>query len=150
MSDRLRTWLAVAVIGGSLATIVAVLATDEPSQSDRVEALAGRLKCPVCASETIADSPSDLARDLKDLIAEQVASGWSDQEVVDFFVATYGEQVLLDPPAGGRTALLWIAPVVALLAGLALIIGRMRRRAPRELTDEERRQVEAAVRGEGK
>lgn len=148
MSDRLRTWVALAVIGASLATIVVVLAMDEPSQEDRVEALAGRLKCPVCASETIADSPSDLARDLKVLIAEQIASGWTDQEVIDFFVATYGEQVLLDPPTGGRTALLWIAPILVLVGGIAVIIGRMRRQPGRELTDAERRRVEAAVRGD--
>lgn len=146
MSERVRTWLAIAVVGASLVTIVAVLATDDPSQADRVESLASTLKCPVCASETIADSPSDLARDLKDLIAEQVASGWTDQEVIDFFVATYGEQVLLDPPTSGRTAPLWILPIVVLVGGLALIVGRTRRRATRELSDEERRRVDAAVR----
>jgi len=149
VSDRVRSWIAVAVIGASLATIVGILATDDPSAADRVQALAGRLKCPVCASESIADSPSDLARDLKDLIAEQIASGWTDREIVDFFVATYGEQVLLDPPAGGRTALLWIAPLIVLAAGFALIIGRRRRRVARELTDDERRRVDAAVRGDG-
>ena len=148
MSDRVRSWIAVAVIGASLATIIGILATDDPSAEDRVEALAGRLKCPVCASETIADSPSDLARDLKDLIAEQVASGWTDAEVIDFFVATYGDEVLLDPPTGGRTALLWIAPLVALGAGVAVILGRRRRRPTRDLTGEERQRVEAAVRGE--
>ena len=147
MSDRVRTWIAVAVIGASLATIVGVLATDDPSVQDRVESLAGRLKCPVCASETIADSPSDLARDLKDLIAEQVASGWTDREVIDFFIATYGEEVLLDPPASGRTALLWIAPLAVLAAGLALILARRRRRTVRELTDEERRRVASAMEG---
>ncbi|MEX0826664.1 MAG: cytochrome c-type biogenesis protein [Acidimicrobiia bacterium] len=147
MSERARTWIALAVIGASLATIGAVLATDEPSPRDRAHALAARLKCPVCDSETIADSPTDLARDLQDLIAEQVADGWTDQEVIDFFVATYGEQVLLDPPTGGRTALLWIAPLVVAAAGVLVIIGRRAKRSTRELTEEERRAVEAAVRG---
>ena len=147
MSDRWRSWIAVVVIGASLATIVAVLATDAPSAEDRVASLAGRLKCPVCASETIADSPSDLARDLLDLIAEQVAAGWTDREVIDFFITTYGDEVLLDPPASGRTALLWVAPLVALAFGIAVILARARRRAARDLTDVERRRVDAALEG---
>jgi cytochrome c-type biogenesis protein CcmH len=148
MSDRVRSWIAIALIFLSLATIVAVLATDEPSPQDRVHSLASRLRCPVCDSESIADSPTDLARDLQDLIAEQVADGWTDQQVIDHFVAIYGERVLLDPPTGGRTALLWIAPLVALLIGLAVIVGRRRRTVTRELTDEERRRVEATLRRE--
>lgn len=146
MSDRIRTWIALAIIGASMATIVGILATDEASPRDRADALASRLKCPVCESETIADSPTDLARDLQDLIAEQVADGWTDQEVIDFFIATYGEQVLLDPPAGGRTALLWIAPLVALGVGALVIVSRRGKRSTRTLTAEERRKVEAALR----
>lgn len=148
MSERARSWIALAVIGASLVTIVAVLATSEPSPRDRADALASRLRCPVCDSETIADSPTDIARDLQDLIAEQVADGWTDQEVIDFFVATYGEHVLLDPPTGGRTALLWIAPLVVAAAGVLVILGRRAKRSTRELTPEERRAVEAAIRGE--
>lgn len=150
MSERVRTWIALAVIGASLATIVGVLATAEPSPRDRADALASRLRCPVCESETIADSPTDLARDLQDLIREQVADGWTDQEVIDFFIATYGEQVLLDPPAGGRTALLWIAPLVALGVGFLVIISRRGKRSTRTLTDEERRKVEAALRNDSR
>jgi cytochrome c-type biogenesis protein CcmH len=146
VSERVRTWIALAVIGASLATIVGVLATDEASPRDRANALASRLKCPVCESETIADSPTDLARDLKDLIAEQVADGWTDQEVIDFFIATYGEQVLLDPPIGGRTALLWIAPLAALGVGALVILSRRGKRSTRTLTHQERRKVEAALR----
>jgi cytochrome c-type biogenesis protein CcmH len=146
VSERVRTWIALAVIGASLATIVGVLATDEASPRDRANALASRLKCPVCESETIADSPTDLARDLKDLIAEQLADGWTDQEVIDFFIATYGEQVLLDPPIGGRTALLWIAPLAALGVGALVILSRRGKRSTRTLTDQERRKVEAALR----
>lgn len=148
MSERARTWVALAVIAASLATIVAVLVADDPSSPDRVHALASRLKCPVCDSETIADSPTDLARDLQDLIAEQVADGWTDQEIIDFFVATYGEHVLLDPPTGGRTALLWIAPLVVAAAGVVVILGLRARRSTRRLTDEERRKVDAAIRGD--
>lgn len=146
MSERARSWAAAAVIAMSLAVIVTVLATAAPSPADRVEALASRLKCPVCESESINDSPAQLSRDLKRLIADRVTEGWTDRQITDFFVATYGAEVLLDPPAGGRTVLLWVLPALLAAGGLALIATRVRR-ATRQLTDEERRRVAAALRG---
>lgn len=145
MRDRLRDLVAIGVIAVSAIVTVALLATDDPGPQDRVEHLASRLKCPVCESESINDSPSDLARDLKDLIAEQVAAGDSDQEIIDFFVASYGEEVLLDPPSSGRSAVLWIAPLAALLLGVMVILGRRAAR-PRPLSPGEERRVDEALR----
>jgi len=145
MPDRIRNVVAVVVLAASAVVTVAALASSDPSPEDRVAHLATRLKCPVCESESIADSPADLSRDLKDLIAEQVADGWTDEEIIDFFVASYGEEVLLDPPAGGRAAVLWIAPLVALALGIAVILGRRARR-PRSLDADEERRVDDALR----
>ena len=145
MPERARNGVAVGVIAASIALIVAVLATADPSPADRVEALASRLKCPVCQSESINDSPAQLSRDLKQLIADRVATGWTDAEIVDFFVATYGDEVVLDPPAGGRTLVLWLLPTVAALGGLAVVVTRVRR-SPRELSAEEQLRVAEAVR----
>lgn len=144
MSDRIRSLIALAVIGSSVAIVIAVLAFGTPDATDRTHALAVRLKCPVCTSESVADSPSQVSRDLYDLIAEQVADGWTDDEVIEFFVATYGEQVLLDPKTGGAGAVLWIAPVAALAVGGAVIAGR-RATSPRRVSDEERRRVAEAL-----
>lgn len=144
MSDRIRTWSALAVILVSLATVAAVLASSPTTQQDRVDDLASRLKCPICESETIADSPSQVARDAYDLIAERVADGWSDQQIIDFFVATYGESVLLDPPARGRTLLLWLLPVLGLGVG-GIIVASRRGGAPREIDPEERARIRAAL-----
>lgn len=149
MSERVRNTIAALVIGGSLAVVGAVLATSPPSDADRVAHLASILKCPVCASESIASSPSDLARELHDLIAEQVAAGASDDEVVAFFVATYGEEVLLDPAGGGRSVLLWLLPALAGTIGLALVAGRRRRSADAALADEDRLRVERALQERG-
>ena len=145
MSERIRTWAAVGVIAASIAVIVTVLAGAEPSPADRVEALASQLKCPVCQSESINDSPAQLSRDLKQLIADRVDEGWTDAQIIDFFVATYGEEVRLDPPAGGATLLLWALPAALLLSGLALIVTRVRT-ATRDLTDQERARVDEALR----
>lgn len=144
MSDKVRSWLAIAVIGASLAVVIAALSASEPSDADRVHALADSLKCPVCTSESIADSPAQIARDLRDLIEEQVAAGMSDQDIRDFFVATYGEQVLLDPPSGGRSVVLWALPIAVAAVGIMVILG-LRSRVGRELSDEERDRVRRAV-----
>lgn len=145
MSERARSWLAVALIAASLGTIIAVLATGPPSPEDRANALASRLKCPICENESIAASPAQVARDSYELIEERIAEGWSDQEIVDFFVQTYGQSVLLDPPAGGSTAPLWIAPLAALAIGAVVLIGRRRVGSARELTQEERDRVAAEL-----
>ena len=141
----MRNLVAVVVLAASALVTVAALASSEPAPEDRVSHLASRLKCPVCESESIADSPADIARDLQDLIAEQVADGWTDQEIVDFFVSSYGEEVVLDPPRSGRSAVLWIAPLVALAGGVAIIMGR-RARGARDLEDAEERRVDEALR----
>lgn len=140
MSERVRSITAIAVITLSLGVVIAVLASNAPTEANRVEALAARLKCPVCDSESIADSPAQVARDSYDLIAERVADGWSDQEIVDFFVATYGSSVLLDPPARGALAVLWIAPIAALAIGGVVIAGRLGRTAT-GVTEEERARI---------
>ncbi|HUG75622.1 MAG TPA: cytochrome c-type biogenesis protein [Acidimicrobiia bacterium] len=145
MTEWARTVVALCVMAVALGVTVMSLATAEQSDADRVEALAERLKCPICASESIADSPSSLARDLYDLIAEQVADGWTDDEIVDFFVATYGEQVRLDPPIDARTIALWLVPLLGLAVGAAVILRRRSRVATRSLSEAERQRLMAAT-----
>ncbi|HEX5631325.1 MAG TPA: cytochrome c-type biogenesis protein CcmH [Acidimicrobiia bacterium] len=146
MSERVRNLAAVAVIAVSAAVVVAVLASSPPTDTDRVEHLATILKCPFCANESIASSPSDVARELHVLIEEWVAEGRSDDEIIDFFVATYGEDVLLDPPDDARTVLLWVLPLIATAVGVAVVIGRRRRPAPATVDPADRALVEAALR----
>lgn len=145
MSERTRNLVAVGVIAACLAVVVGSLALGPGSAEDRVHALATRLKCPACDSESIADSPAELARNLRDLIAERVAEGWTDDEIVDFFVATYGEEVLLDPPATGRGAVLWVLPVLAAGIGAMILLGRRAPVATDAVDDEARRRVAAAL-----
>ena len=144
MSERIRTASALVVIAASLAIMVAVLATSSVGSTDRVHSLAERLKCPICTSESIADSPSQVSRDLYDLITEQVADGWTDDEVFDFFIATYGEEALLDPKTGGAGAFLWIAPIAAIALG-AVVIAKRLAGDPDEVSDAERRRIAAAL-----
>lgn len=145
MSERVKNLAAIGVILASLTVLVAVLASSPPSDADRVHHLATVLKCPICANESIASSPADLARELLVVIEERVAEGWTDEEIMNFFVATYGDDVLLDPPAGGRTALLWVLPLIAAAVGVVIVISRRRAGAALPLDDADRRRVEAAL-----
>ncbi|AKJ04647.1 cytochrome c-type biogenesis protein CcmH [Archangium gephyra] len=100
-----------------------------PVLEARVQTLGKELRCAVCQGLSVADSPSSMARAQLDKIRELVAEGKSDQEVRDYFVARYGEWVLLQPKAEGVNLLVWLGPVALLLGG-AFVIFRQVRREP--------------------
>ena len=128
MSERMRRILAAIVTLALAGVVVAGLVMGEESESDRVRALGTRIKCPVCQGEPIVDSPAETARAMMDIVAERVDAGETDEQIIAYFTDRYGDGILLDPPFEGRTLALWLLPVVALAAGIALILGR--RRAP--------------------
>jgi cytochrome c-type biogenesis protein CcmH len=121
MSERLRNVVTIGLLV-VMATVLVVLVATSPTDTDRVQAIGERIKCPVCQGESIANSPSPMARDMMGLVAERVADGGSDEAIVDELLASYSGAVLLDPPARGWTLLLWIAPLVALGAGAGVIL----------------------------
>ncbi|QRK07197.1 cytochrome c-type biogenesis protein CcmH [Archangium violaceum] len=100
-----------------------------PPLEARVQTLAKELRCAVCQGLSVADSPSSMARAQLDKVRELVSQGKSDQEIRDFFVARYGEWVLLQPKAEGVNLLVWLGPVALLLGG-AWVIARQVRREP--------------------
>ncbi len=94
----------------------------------RARELSRELRCMVCQNQSIDDSDAPLARDLRILVRERLQAGDNDRQVLDFLVARYGEFVLLKPRLTWHTALLWIAPILILLAGLVAIASALRRR----------------------
>jgi cytochrome c-type biogenesis protein CcmH len=100
-----------------------------PHLEARVQTLGKELRCAVCQGLSVADSPSSMARAQLDKIRELVAAGKSDQEVRDYFVARYGEWVLLQPKAEGFNWFVWLGPVALVLGGL-FVISRQFRREP--------------------
>ena len=94
----------------------------------RARALSRELRCMVCQNQNIDDSDAPLARDLRILVRERLKAGDSDSQVIDFLVARYGEFVLLKPRFEGDTVLLWLAPLVLLLAGGTALWAALRRR----------------------
>ena len=99
----------------------------DPALEARARALSKELRCMVCQNQSIDDSDAPLARDLRILVRERLQAGESDQQVINFLVARYGEFVLLRPRFSWRTALLWLAPVAVLLIGACGILVLVRR-----------------------
>jgi cytochrome c-type biogenesis protein CcmH len=129
--------LALALIGTAPALAVQpdeVLA--DPALEARARTLSKELRCMVCQNQSIDDSDAPLARDLRLLVRERLAAGDSDTKVIDFLTARYGEFVLLKPRFTAGTALLWFAPLIALvLGGLGVLVAMRRRRAQPESAD---------------
>jgi cytochrome c-type biogenesis protein CcmH len=103
----------------------------DPAQEARAERIGSQLRCLVCQNESIEDSGADLARDLRGIVRQRVTAGDSDPQIIAWMVARYGDFVRLRPPFTALTALLWLSPVLAVLAGLGFAwAGRRTRPAP--------------------
>jgi cytochrome c-type biogenesis protein CcmH len=112
----------------------------DPALEKRVAGLAQELRCLVCQNQTLAESNAPLAVDLRNQIREQLQAGASEQDVLDFMVARYGDFVLYRPPFKATTLALWLGPFLLLAVGIAVLVRRLlRRRVPEpQLSDAER------------
>lgn len=99
-----------------------LIATPPPQTLDqRVYYVGEQLKCPVCQNESVADSSASIAEQMRLVIREQLQAGKSEQQVLRYFAAHYGNQILLTPPPQGFNLLAWLMPVAMLLIGLGLL-----------------------------
>lgn len=137
--------VAVILLSGVVAVVLALAPAPAP---DRVQDLAERLRCPVCTSVSVAESPSETAVAMRQVISDQVAAGRSDEEIVAYFRARYGDWTVIDPPASGSTLLLWILPIAAAIAGSALLLARLHPRSdapPATLSSTDQVRIDTAV-----
>ena len=125
-------WLALA--GAALAVEPDEM-LDDPVLEERARELSKGLRCLVCRNESIDESNADLARDLRILVRERLVEGDTDEEVIDFLVARYGEYVLLNPRATGSSLILYIAGPAMLLAALGISAAYLRRRRAQPETE---------------
>lgn len=105
--------------------------TANPELEALTRDVASELRCPVCQGLSINDSPAELAVQMKDLIRDQLASGKTPEEVRAYFIARYGEWVLLAPEPKGVNLAVYVLPVLALLIGGVMIAFAVRRWLPR-------------------
>jgi cytochrome c-type biogenesis protein CcmH len=102
----------------------------DPVLEARARDISKNLRCLVCQNQSIDDSNAELARDLRLLVRERLVAGDSNDEVIAFVVARYGDYVLLNPPFKASTYVLWLGPAGIFLAGLGAVAVYYRRRAP--------------------
>src|SRR6266478_6171878 len=128
----------------ALLLAVSVASADDVALDKRVMDLAGELRCLVCQNQSLAESNAGLAVDLRNQIREQLARGASEREVIGFMVARYGDFVLYRPPLKASTFFLWFGPFVLLVAGIYVLIRRIRRQNAmnRQLSEAERLRAE--------
>jgi len=95
----------------------------------RTDSMAHVMRCPVCQGLSIADSPSESSRNMKRQVRAMIAAGYDDDQVLLYFETAYGEFVRMVPKAEGFNLFVWIFPGVALLGGIGLVVGTVRRRS---------------------
>ena len=124
---------------------------DDPELEKRLQKLSQELRCLVCQNETLADSRADLAVDLRNQVREQMRAGKSDEEIVAFLTARYGDFVLYRPPVKPATYLLWFGPFLLLLGGFLFLYRHLKQRreliADGPLSDAERRRAASLLKG---
>jgi cytochrome c-type biogenesis protein CcmH len=128
VSEGLRKIVAGVITAGLAVVVLVGVVIGDSTGQDRVQALGSSIKCPVCQGEAIADSPSETANAMMDVVAEKVDEGLSDDQIFEYFRARYGDGILLDPRFEAKTFLLWLLPVAAVAAGVIMILRR--RQAP--------------------
>ncbi len=102
---------------------------DNPIVEARMLRITAELRCLVCQNQTVADSHSGLAEDLRRQVREMIGKGDSDQQIIDFMTARYGDFVLYRPPVKSTTALLWFGPGLLLVGGVAALVMVLRKRS---------------------
>ncbi len=143
--------LALGLARAAFAGEAAPAKATDPAIEARAAALETELRCLVCQNQTLADSNAPLAVDLRNQIRERMQQGASDRDILDFMVARYGDFVLYRPPLKATTVLLWAGPVLLMIAGLAALFYRLRRRRSEpksDLTSEERARAAALLAGD--
>ena len=140
--------------GVALAGEAAPAAAD-PVLEKRVMAVSEELRCLVCQNQTLADSNAPLAVDLRDQVREKMQAGMSNEDIVEYMVARYGDFVRYRPPLKATTWFLWFGPLLLLVTGIFVLVRRLRARpseAEPELNESERARAASLLAGreEGK
>lgn len=147
-----RLWATMILALGLLAAHVGAAASLSPEQEERYYELLKELRCLVCQNESLYESRAELAQDLRDEVQKMLANGDTDDEIMDFMLARYGEFVLYKPRFIPSTLMLWLGPWLVLIGGFYFGY-RVWKRQSREpgndaLSHEQRQQLSRLMDGE--
>lgn len=137
----------LAVAGSAGAIVFEQLDFADAEQQARYKQLIYELRCLVCQNQNLAESNADLAADLRREVHRLIVEGKSDDEVIDFMVARYGDFVLYRPPLKAKTLLLWSGPFVLGIGGIVILMLQLRRRRTpaTPLNEDEQARLEALL-----
>nr|HET6904439.1 cytochrome c-type biogenesis protein CcmH [Ktedonobacteraceae bacterium] len=123
MKQKRPLFIAIAVIAivGSIWYYVFLSTPPQQTLDQQAHDVGEQLKCPVCQSESVADSTSTLAQQMRGVIRQQLQAGKSEQEVIAYFQARYGNQIVWSPQWQGFSMLAWLVPIFLLLGGFILL-----------------------------
>ncbi len=123
--------------------------TVAPEYEDRYEKLLHELRCLVCQNQTVAESASGLANDLRVEVKEMLERGASDEEILTFMSDRYGDFVLYKPPVEARTYFLWAGPFILLVGGIFIAVMLVRRKShatpQSRLSDQDRQRLRSLL-----
>lgn len=147
---RFRRWSWLVILALVVVSLVRNGVDSGPprTEEERVRSIALTMKCPVCRSQSVADSDVAAARSIRTEIARRIGEGESDDQIRDAIAATYGDDVQLTPGRSGFAGLVWVLPVVVLVlafAALTAAFARWRSTDGAGVTDDDRALVERAL-----
>lgn len=116
----------IVLLIGIVWLVTAISAAQPRTLDERTLEVARQIQCPVCNGESVADSPSLKAAEMRAVIRQQLAEGRSEQQVLAYFSQVYGSDILESPPREGFTSLIWLMPVLMLIAGSFAVISLAR------------------------
>lgn len=122
---RIGTMLLALLMAASVAA--AQVAGTDTALERRTSEVASQLRCPVCQGESLQDSPSALAQEMRAVVRDQLAAGRTPDEIKAYFVSKYGEWILLQPRARGLNLVVYLAPFLVIVGGTTLIVFAVRR-----------------------
>ena len=110
--------VAACLLALALAAPAAALASEQhPSQSE----IEGEIMCPVCGGETLDQSDSAVAQNMKMFIAHRIAAGWTKSRIENALAAQFGQQVLAAPPKHGFNLIAWLLPLIGLAVAIPIV-----------------------------
>ena len=111
---------------GFLALLLLTVATFALGQTVELERevfeISRQLRCPVCTAESVGDSSSPVAIEMRNIVQERLEAGQSEAEILGYFQSRYGDWILLEPPKRGLHLLVWLLPIVGGVIGVATLL----------------------------
>ncbi|ASN86057.1 MULTISPECIES: cytochrome c-type biogenesis protein [Pectobacterium] len=149
---RVISFLSALLLSFSVLASSEVLRFDNATQEQQFRELTMQLRCPKCQNNSIADSNSMIASDMRQKVYELMQQGQTKEQVVDYMVDRYGYFVTYEPPITPFTVLLWLLPALFLVVGSWVIIRRARRiRSAKEpMSEQDKKRLQTLLEREGK